>query len=155
MKIIKTAFYALASIASAAAIADDWSFRKFESGETIYKSGHYDMLIVGGRGVGFKTTQAMHDSAVAISIDGGKPIASQVDNVTEQLHYALIFKNSKELLPMVAKAKTIEISFNGCGNAFKSDPIDCFFTKNGEPYKVLWSFDKPLEASFDITSLTK
>lgn len=125
--------------------------KKFDSGETIYKSGHYDEILVGQRGVGFKTTQTLHDfDSASVKIDG-KSIPSQITTLSE-IQNAYIFKKSKDLMPLILKAKTIQVLFNTCGSAFKSSPLECLYTSKVAPYSVTWEFEKPLE-SYDLTGL--
>ncbi len=150
----KILFVCLISITSVAH-ADFWGKVDLASGETIFQTGHYDMLIVGQRGVGFKTTQTIHDKkSIKIKIDSLNP--DTVDTETLQdIGNVYLFKNSKELLPQILKAKRVEILFDTCGNAFKSSPIDCLFTAKGRPYSVTWEFVTPLAASFEINSLLR
>lgn len=129
-------------------MADDWTFRKFDNGETVYKSGHYDTLFVGARGVGFKTIQTVYDpNSFIVTIDDGKPITYPV-SVISSVANLYLFKNSQELLPLILKAKNVKISFGGCGNFFRGFSQECYFTSAGEPYSATWEFEKPLAEQF-------
>lgn len=144
MNILRKIMALLLICSSDFAFAEFWNSRVMDSGETIYATGHYDRLMVGQRGIGFITTQTLHDrQSVAVKIDGGNAMPLEVD-LLFTIGNTYLFKNSKEILPLIMKAKRVEISFNSCGNAFKSSPIDCLFTAKGEPYSVVWDFDKPL-----------
>lgn len=139
--------------ASDFAFAEFWGSRTLDFGETIYSTGHYDRLLVGQRGIGFVTTQTLHDKqSVNLKIDGGSPIPVDIELIYT-VGNTYLFKNSKEILPLILKAKRIELSFNSCGNAFKSPPLDCLFTAKGEPYTTAWDFDKPLNASYEVNIL--
>lgn len=145
MNQLKQMFLALVLIGiTSLALADEWIWNKLDNGETIYKSGHHDTLYVGSRGVGFKTMQAIQDEdAIYVTIDDGKAISTPVATLF-RIGNVYLFKNSKELLPLMLKAKKVEISFGGCGNFFRGYSIDCFFAKSGDPYAASWKFDKPL-----------
>lgn len=122
---------------------DDWVANRLDNGEFVYKSGHYDKLYFGARGVGFVTTQAMYseDSAYVI-VDDGKPIFSQLEAPATRGIY--LFKNSKELAPLVAKANKVEIRFKTCGSYSTGVGFDCFYSAAGEPYSVTWQFPRVL-----------
>jgi hypothetical protein len=134
--------------ASSFALADEWIWNKLDNGEIVYKSGHHDSLYVGSRGVGFKTMQAIQDEdAIFVTFDDGKPISTPVSTLF-RIGNVYLFVNSKELLPLMLKAKKVEVSFGSCGNFFRGYSIDCFFAKPGEPYLSTWEFDKPLGESY-------
>lgn len=133
-------------------LADFWG-SSIESGETIYITGHYDKLIVGQRGVGFSTTLTLHDKkSVTLKIDNGNSIPIDTE-LLYSLGNAHLFKNSKEILPLILKAKRVELSFNSCGNPLKSSPLNCMFTAKGEAYSTIWEFEKPLNTSFEAIQL--
>lgn len=147
-KTISTILILVLTSLSKFVFAEFWASRTLDSGETIYAAGHYDRLQVGQRGVGFITTQTLHDKqSVTLKIDGLNPMPVDIDLIYPMGNIYL-FKNSKEILPLIYKANRVEISFNSCGSAFKSSPMDCLFTAKGEPYSVSWDFEKPLNASF-------
>lgn len=144
MKLFKRIFVALVIVGLPGfAAADEWVANKLDNGEIVYKSGHYDKLYFGSRGVGFITTQAMHSEESAyVVVDDGKPIFSQLDTPATRGIY--LFKNSKELAPLVMKGKKVEIRFSTCGSHSKIVSMDCFYAKAGDPYSVGWEFQKPL-----------
>lgn len=130
------------------AAPDEWVAKKLDNGETVYSSGNYTRIFLGSRGFGFATRQTLYDESVYVVIDDGKPILSPITtvgpSVATSLAHVYLFKNSRELSPLVARAKTLEIRLESCGTNYAGQPLECMFSKSGEPYSASWEFEKPL-----------
>lgn len=134
--------FLLAGVSSFALADDEWIADRLDNGEAGYKSGHYDNIYIGAKGVGFSTRETVYDEdSVFVIVDEGNPIQSQLTI----FGHIYLFKNSKMLAPLMLTAKKVEIRFSSCGTSYAGMPWACMLSKAGwKPYSVKWEFQRPL-----------
>jgi hypothetical protein len=124
---------------------DDWSERNNKAGETIYKSGYEQVLLVGARGVGF-----MYSLPSAVDLMGEEVVLRIDDGSQEKFKTVKIVANtilispSPEVVKRIANAKRVELSYRMC----PANIDGCTFSYFGGTTKSKWEFETTLAEQF-------
>ena len=124
---------------------DLWSSEVFESGEVVYTSGKFEILVLGKRGAGFTHRKApMHiliGNAVNLKVDDGE---FKKFNTSQVAHNTILITSNLDDVQKIAKAKKVELQFRVCYGGIKG----CEFSHTGGGETVSWEFEQPLAEQF-------
>ena len=136
---------ALLLCVTAANAFDSWTEETFnyETGETVFKSGFENLLLIGPKGVAYSR-------AVALPVDSfGNDVKIKIDDaavvqlpITQIGANTVLISNSKEFISKVANAKRVEISLRRCYISI------CTLSKTGGLGELIWRFEVPLAEQF-------
>ncbi len=90
---------------------DSWRFSTTESGETIYKSGFEQFLLVGKKGLGFTSIAGIVDSygdSVILKIDDYPPEKISIRKLGNN---TFLISNDEATIHKVANAKRIDLKY--------------------------------------------
>lgn len=137
----KIVFAALALLASTQTLAyDEWRAFKFGN-EVVYRTGRYERIFIGERGVGYSTASVafVAPSDIVVTIDNEPPQRLKTSSLSGG---QILFQETEPLKKKIMAAKRVEFKTRYFCN------LECKFSVNGESYDpsdiVVWEFEKSL-----------